>query len=113
MLPKDNDNQMGLLQNVSKKSLLPLFLSALAILMAWPALARADQPISVHWTNAPLEQVLDFYALLCKRTVLHPALPKLSFTLDITAGDSAKMAAALEQALGQKHLSVIPDGDRV
>jgi general secretion pathway protein D len=80
------------------------------------ALPQADQIIGageIDFRNTSLDQVLDFYALLVNRTILHAVLPPTQITLksqtDLTKREAVQ---AFESILAMNGLTLINVGDK-
>jgi hypothetical protein len=67
----------------------------------------------IVFERASLEQVLRLYAEFSDRTLLRwPRLPKLSFTMECSATNRAGAALMFRDALFERGVSSIPDGDK-
>src|SRR6201999_1300801 len=91
-------------------------LSAIPSAQGRPAQAPPSEPPPgiVHFQNAPLEQVLEYYSDLVNRTLLRPAtLPTASITLN-TKNDLSRveLIEALDSVLGLNGIAMVPVGDK-
>jgi hypothetical protein len=66
---------------------------------------------AIRLNNEPLSAVLDIYAQCTGRSVLHPTLPAMSFTLNATATNQAEVASIITAALKEKGIITVLDGD--
>jgi hypothetical protein len=69
-------------------------------------------PVTIQLRKAHLDQVLNLYGQLTTRTVLHPTLPEINITYDISATNNLGAAQALTTALAKNGLTNILDGTK-
>ena len=62
--------------------------------------------------GASLDQVLILYSLFINRTVLQPSLLVAPFNLNVPATNRMEAAIALEKAMAEEQLSIVPDGNK-
>ncbi|MCW5551590.1 MAG: hypothetical protein KIS67_05410 [Verrucomicrobiae bacterium] len=97
------------------------WLACLALLPAHVGAQTRDLPVSatnrtevaIELADADLPSVLEQYSRLSGRNVLRPpTLPKVAITLRATATNELAGAALVEQALAEKNIAMISDGDK-
>src|SRR5579883_546695 len=95
---------------------LPILILCLAWCWTASTHTSSEQPASatrpVQLQNADLDKVLDLYAQLVNRTVLHGTLPASKFTFDIPATNLTVAAEIVVKALKEQGLTTILDGEK-
>lgn len=106
---------MGFIQTtMNRLRVFILFLAA----SCWTASAQTPSGNSASTTrpvqlqNAGVEEVLDLYAQLVHRTVLHGTLPVSKFSFDIPATNKTAVTEIIVKALKEKGLTSVLDGEK-